>query len=245
MESPHSETSRPEAPHSETPRPEAPRERPPWLAPLGATLATALDAALLALALGGVAALLAHPRALALLAVWFTGALILAALHPVRTKTGTRRSTDPWLLLALFVLSMIAAPLAAWGERLGVGMLPGGEVRGWAGVLLAGLGLVLRMSAMVQLGSRFDPTVAILPGHALETRGLYARIRHPGYAGAWIAALGGALAFGSALGLAAVALMSAALAARVHAEENALAAHFGEAWRVYRERTGAFWPRPH
>ncbi|MEO5618382.1 MAG: isoprenylcysteine carboxylmethyltransferase family protein [Candidatus Eisenbacteria bacterium] len=233
-----------EAPHAEAPRPEPPRARSVWVGLLGAAFATTLDAALLALALGGVAALLAHPRALALLTVWFAGALILGSLRPVRGRAGTVRNTDPWLLLALFVLPMIAAPLSAWGERLGVGMLPGGEVRGWLGVLIAGLGLALRMRAMVQLGPRFDPTVAILPGHALETRGLYARIRHPGYAGAWIGALGGALTFGSAPGLAAVALMAAALATRVHREEKALAAHFGEAWQVYREGTGAFWPRP-
>lgn len=210
---------------------------------LGAILATAVDAGLLALALGGFAALLYHMRALALLAVWFVGAWILGSRRPVRGKAGTVRATDPWLLLALFVLPMIAAPLAAWGERAGIAPLPGGDPRGWIGVLVSGLGLALRISAMVQLGSRFDPTVAILPGHVLETRGLYARIRHPGYAGAWVAALGGALAFGSALGLLAVALMAAALALRVRGEEKVLAAHFGEAWSVYRERTGAFWPR--
>jgi protein-S-isoprenylcysteine O-methyltransferase Ste14 len=253
MEAPPAETPPPPVTRSESApagsppaaaeRTPAPRPLAPWIGPAGATIATVIDAALLALALGGYAALFAHPRALALLAVWFTGALILGVLSPVRRKAGTVRHTDPWLLLALFVLPIAAAPLGAWGERFDLAMLPGGDLRGWAGVLIAGLGLTLRMAAIVQLGPRFDPTVAILPGHVLETRGLYARIRHPGYAGAWITALGGALTFGSAWGLAAVVLMAAALAARVRAEERALAAHFGESWSVYRGRTGAFWPR--
>ena len=209
----------------------------------GATLSTALDALWLILALGGWRALLAHPRALALLSVWWVGALILGAVRPVRSRAGTRRATDPLLLAALLALPLAAPPLAAWGERAGLWLLPGGHALGWAGVLLAAAGLALRIAAMVQLGSRFDPTVAILPDHALETRGLYARIRHPGYAGAWVAALGGVLAFGSALGLVPVALMGLALAARVRREERALAGHFGEAYREYCSRTGAFVPR--
>lgn len=210
---------------------------------VGAIAATLLDALLLALALGGTHALLAHPRALALLAVWFVGALVLGTLRPVRAKAGTVRTADPWLLFALLVLPLAAPPLAAWGERLGVGLLPGGAMRGWVGVLLVVAGLALRIAAMTRLGSRFDPTVAILPGHALETGGLYARMRHPGYAGAWLAALGGALTFDGAFGLIAVALMGVALGARVRNEERALSAHFGDAWQVYRGRTWAFWPR--
>jgi len=222
---------------------EMPAPRAVLLGLLGAGAATAFDAVLLAVALGGIAPLVGHLRALALLAVWFAGALVLGTLRPVRSQAGTRRATDPWLLLVLFVLPVLAAPLAAWGERFGIAVLPGGDLRGWAGVLLAAAGLALRIAAIAQLGPRFDPTVAILPGHALETRGLYARLRHPGYAGAWLAALGGVLAFGSAVGLVAVVPMAAALAARVRSEERMLAGHFGEAWRVYRERTGAFWPR--
>jgi len=43
---------------------------------------TALDFALLALALGGPAAVLATPRAVAVLVVWFAGACTLAWLRP-------------------------------------------------------------------------------------------------------------------------------------------------------------------
>lgn len=210
---------------------------------LVALVSTALDFLLLALALGGAGAVLAHPRAVALLAVWLVGALVLGAARPVRALAGTRRTSDPLLLVLLLVLPLIAPPLAAWGERTGSWMIPGGAARGWIGVAIVVAGLSLRIAAMMQLGSRFDPTVAILPGHALETGGLYSRIRHPGYTGAWLAALGGVLTFGAALGLVPVALMAGALLARVRNEERALEAHFGEAFRGYRARTGAFVPR--
>jgi protein-S-isoprenylcysteine O-methyltransferase Ste14 len=79
--------------------------------------------------------------------------------------------------------------------------------------------------------------------HALETRGLYAGIRHPGYLGAVLATLGGALAFGSAAALAPVAAMGLLLWARAGREERMLEQHFGDAYRSYRARSGQFLPR--
>jgi len=209
----------------------------------GALVTTAIDALLLALALGGFAALVADRRALALLAIWLAGALVLALVRPVRGRAGTKRAADPFLLVALLVLPLATAPLAAWGARRGWLLLPGGGALAVAGLLLVAAGLALRILAMRQLGSRFDPTVAILPDHALETRGPYSRMRHPGYSGAWLAALGAALTFGSALGLVTVVLFAAALAARVRREEAALEEHFGDSFRAWRARTGAFFPR--
>jgi protein-S-isoprenylcysteine O-methyltransferase Ste14 len=223
--------------------PDSRTRRSPAVALIGALVTTAIDAALLALALGGFSALLGHRRALALLAVWGAGAVVLAWRSPVRRTEGTRRTRDPLLLVALLLLPLSVAPLAAWSERIGLAPMPGGVWRAAFGLALAGTGLALRIAAMVRLGARFDPTVAILRDHALETRGLYARIRHPGYTGAWLAALGGALVFNGALGLVPVALLALALALRVRGEERALAEHFGEEFLVYRARTGAFFPR--
>jgi protein-S-isoprenylcysteine O-methyltransferase Ste14 len=210
---------------------------------LGALGATGIDAALLAVALGGLSALAAHPRALALLLVWFAGALLLALARPVRPVEGTRQKADALRILALLVLPLATPPLSAWGERFRYAMIPGGDARGWLGVAITAAGLGLRVAAMRQLGSRFHPTIAIVPGHELATEGLYARMRHPGYAGTLLAAAGAVLTFGSALGLIPLALMAIVLAARVGDEERALESHFGDAWRAYRARTGAILPR--
>ena len=207
-------------------------------------IATALDGALLALALGGVTPLLAHPRALALLAVWAASNAVLASRRPLAGHAAAAVDRDPALvMLALFVLPLLAAPLAAWGERRGVWPVPWRAAFGWIGVALAAAGLALRIAAMTRLGARFSPRVALQHEHVLETRGLYAHVRHPGYLGAWLAALGGALAFHSALGLLPVLLMRVAIEARIRREERLLASRFGDAWRAYRARTGALWPR--
>ena len=221
----------------------SPRRPNPAVTVLLALLVTVLDAALLAGALGGIAALFAHARALALLGLWTIGGVTLALLRPVRGHDAvTVEREAPWLLLALFLIPLATPPVAALGERLSLWLLPGGAALEWAGVALSGAGLALRIVAMTQLGPRFSPRVALQREHALETRGLYARIRHPGYAGAWLASLGAALAFGSALALPLVTAMGWLLWNRAGREESMLERHFGEDYRSYRGRSGRFLP---
>jgi protein-S-isoprenylcysteine O-methyltransferase Ste14 len=121
--------------------------------------------------------------------------------------------------------------------------LPGGDPLRWLGVILSVAGFAIRIAAMAQLGPRFSPLIAVQRTHALETRGLYARIRHPGYLGAWLVTAGAALAFGSALTLILPLLMLGVLATRIRGEEAMLERHFGDDFRRYRARTGALTPR--
>ena len=211
---------------------------------LASLISTAFDATLLALALGGVGALLHHPRAPWLLALWAALGAFLAIARPVSKQDVIEaRPDDRVVFLALFFLPMLAPPLAALGERLGLWLLPGGAALRWSGVAISGSGFLLRIVAMMQLGSRFAPVPAIQRDHALETRGLYARLRHPGYLGAWLAALGGALAFGSVLGLIPVILMLPAFALRIRREERLLESRFGDDFRRWRAGTGGMFPR--
>lgn len=220
--------------------------RPPstWRIVLGSLLATGLDALLIALALGGPWALLRHARACALLVLWGIGGMILALRRPVRVHDPQELAKEPaWVLAALFVLPLAIPPLSAWCERLGLAPLPGGTPLRWAGVALSAGGLLLRIAAMARLGSRFSPFVAVQKSHALETSGVYARVRHPGYLGSCLVALGAALAFGSALTLVLVALLLVVLAGRARREEAVLERHFGDDYREYRKRSGALLPR--
>lgn len=170
--------------------------------------------------------------------------MTLAWLRPVHGHpAATIERESPLVLAALFLIPLLTPPFAALCERLALAPIPGGDPPRWAGVGLAALGLAVRIIAMAQLGPRFSPLVALQQDHALETRGLYARIRHPGYLGAWLAALGGALAFGSLLALAPVLAMGWLLWARAGREEAMLERHFGEAYARYRGRSGRFLPR--
>lgn len=208
-----------------------------------ALVVAALDAALVAWALGGFAALLRHPAALTLVVLWGSAAMILALMRPVRAQdVVTREPESPAVLIALLIVPLAATPIAAWGERLGVAVLPGGDALRWLGVAFSGFGLAIRIAAMARLGPRFSPLLAMQRQHELETSGLYSQVRHPGYVGAWLAVLGGTLAFGGSFGLPLVATMGLLLWNRAGREEALLERQFGESWRAYRDRTGRFVP---
>jgi protein-S-isoprenylcysteine O-methyltransferase Ste14 len=210
---------------------------------IGTLIVTAVEASALALGLGGYDRLLQHPRALALLAAWFAGGLVLSLLRPVRGHDPQRTTREPpALLVALFAIPLVTPGLTAAGETLRWWPMPGDDPLRWAGVALSSAGLALRIVAMARLGSRFSPLLVVQREHALETSGPYAFVRHPGYLGAGLATLGAALAFDSAVGLAPALLFLWLLDRRARREEALLESHFGEAYRAYRARTGRLFP---
>jgi protein-S-isoprenylcysteine O-methyltransferase Ste14 len=221
----------------------APAAPNPALSLLGSALMLGLDAALLGWGVGGAHALLNHPRAIALLVVWAAGYGALAGLRRRRLRDPREQRADQRFVLATLVLVPLLTPvLSAWSERAGLWPLPGGEILRWAGVALAGAGLLLRVLAMYRLGERFSPVIEVQREHTIETGGVYAWMRHPGYAGACLSNLGAALVFGGAGTLPLVVVMALATSARVAREEAALQASFGDEYRRYRARTGRWGP---
>jgi protein-S-isoprenylcysteine O-methyltransferase Ste14 len=221
----------------------SPRPPAPGVIVLRTLVVLALESALLMWGLGGMRALLASPRALALIAIWGVVGLALGFMRPARGQDIVRAEKDPLAMLALALLPLATPGVAAWGGRLGVWPFPAPELLGWTGVALSAIGLAIRVAAMRQLGVRFSPLLAVQREHALETTGWYARVRHPGYLGSLLASLGAAIAFGSAMALPLVLLMTAFQWDRVRREEKLLEGQFGDAWRAYAARTGALLPR--
>jgi protein-S-isoprenylcysteine O-methyltransferase Ste14 len=108
----------------------------------------------------------------------------------------------------------------------------------YAGLALMAAGLLLRTIAIRQLGEFFVPEVAIQPGQALMDRGLYRFLRHPSYAGSFLTILGYGLVLTNGLSLAIMLFIPGlAFGFRMHVEEAALLAAFGDDYRRYMQRT--------
>ena len=190
---------------------------------------------------GGFAAFSSHPAraALAAVTVVLTGAAIFSGgnLSPgEREDRGNR-----WVLAALGLLGILFAFLPAYTDRTGFWTLDGDAVR-WLGVFLYAAGGALRIWPVFVLGRRFSGLVAIQPGHALVTDGVYGTVRHPSYLGLLVLSVGWALAFRSGVGLLLVVVLVPALLARIRAEEALLQERFGGEYDAYRARTWRLLP---
>jgi protein-S-isoprenylcysteine O-methyltransferase Ste14 len=204
-------------------------------------LATLGYLALAILGWDGFAAFFSHPARIALtvITVLLAGAALFTSGN---LSSGEREDrSNRWVIVAFGLIGLVAAYLPAYTDRIGFWTIDGDTVR-WIGVALFAIGGVLRLGPVFVLGHRFSGLVAIQPGHALVTTGLYSVIRHPSYLGLMVNSLGWALAFRSGVGVLLAALTIPPLIARIRAEEALLHSQFGNAYDAYRARTSRLIP---
>ena len=185
---------------------------------------------------GGFAAFFAQPAlvAVAAITIVLTGAALFSEGN---LSAGEREDrANRWVLIAFAVLGLLSAWLPAYTDAKDIWTIDGDTVR-WIGVVLFALGGVLRLWPVFVLGRRFSGLVAIQPGHALVTDGIYRVIRHPSYLGLLVGSFGWALAFRSGVGLVLAALMLLPLIGRIRAEEALLREQFGADYEAYRARS--------
>ncbi len=185
---------------------------------------------------GGFAAFFSHPPLIAVTIVLF----VLAAagiFSGGNLSPGVQEDrSNRWVLAAFGLIGLLSAYLPAYTDRWDFWTFGGATVR-WIGVVLFAAGGALRLWPVFVLGRRFSGLVAIQPGHALVTHGVYGIIRHPSYLGLLVNSLGWALTFRSGVGVLLTALTIVPLAARIQAEERLLHAHFGAEYEAYRAPT--------
>jgi protein-S-isoprenylcysteine O-methyltransferase Ste14 len=202
---------------------------------------SALYLGLAVLGSGGFAAFFSNPARTALavvtlligVAAFFAGGSLSSGVREDRSNR--------WVIAALGVLGLVAGYLPALTDRINFWTIDGDAVR-WLGVALFAVGGALRLWPVYVLGYRFSGLVAIQPGHALLTTGIYSIIRHPSYLGLFINALGWALAFRSVVGVLLAFLTLVPLVGRIVAEERLLQSQFGSEYDAYRARTSRLIP---
>jgi protein-S-isoprenylcysteine O-methyltransferase Ste14 len=190
---------------------------------------------------GGVDAFFAEPALIALTVL--TGLMTIAALFTKANLSAGEREDrgNRWVLIALGAISVASAVVPAYCDRIGFWTLGEGTVR-WIGIALYAGGGFLRLWPVFQLGPRFSGVVAIQPGHALVTNGIYGVIRHPSYLGLIVLMIGWGLVFRSLAGVLLALAMIPVLIVRIEAEERLLASQFGGEYESFRRRTARLIP---
>jgi protein-S-isoprenylcysteine O-methyltransferase Ste14 len=109
--------------------------------------------------------------------------------------------------------------------------------------LFAG-GLWVIWRAHQDLGRNWSPTLDLQQEHQLVTNGIYARMRHPIYAGMWLWACAQPLLLQNWLvGPAGLLTFALVYATRVPKEEKMMLDRFGAQYRAYLDKTGSILPR--
>jgi protein-S-isoprenylcysteine O-methyltransferase len=171
--------------------------------------------------------------AIAFFLVW----MLVDSLLVFRHKTDAAESRDRFSLKLLMIGSM----LALW-VSIGLAFSTIAAMHSVAlqatGLVVMGIGILVRTTAIAQLGRFHTPNVAIRADHRLKVTGLYRLVRHPSYLGALIAYFGFGLALGNWLSVVVIMGITPCLYLyRIHEEDAAMLAAFGDEYRAYCVRT--------
>jgi protein-S-isoprenylcysteine O-methyltransferase Ste14 len=148
-----------------------------------------------------------------------------------RAESGSRSF---WWIMPGFVAIFFAPPL----EFLFLPILPHTLWLEITGLIFILLGLLVRVWTRLTIGRMYSGYLRVKIGHILITDGPYRVVRHPGYAGFVLMALGLAIGYCSVIGLVSIPLLLLpGLAYRMHIEERLLAEQFGEEYIDYVRRS--------
>jgi protein-S-isoprenylcysteine O-methyltransferase Ste14 len=198
-------------------------------------------AGLAVLGWGGFRSFFSHPAFVALVVI-LLALSVVASFAGGNLSAGVREARgNRWVIPVVVIIGFLNAYLPAYTDRRELWTIDGDTIR-WVGVALFAAGGALRIWPVFVLGERFSGLVAIQPGHALVTGGIFGVIRHPSYLGLLINSLGWSLAFRSAVGVILTALLIPPLLARISAEENLLRSQFGGDHNAYCSQTSRLIP---
>jgi len=185
------------------------------------------------------------------LMAWFAITLPIGAYHRWRAHTGERldRRQEGWFILIalrlLGVAGMLGAILLVFLQPSWMrwSFLPLPAWFRWLGVGLGALTTVLLLWTMHTLGRNITDTVVTRKEHSLVTGGPYRFVRHPFYVAFLLGMTATGIVLANWLVFVIGSVVFVLLAIRSRKEEENLELRFGDDYRRYRERTGAFFPR--
>lgn len=174
--------------------------------------------------------------------LWIAAEIIFG-MRARRLKRGQQKNENRdrgsvfLIIIGMYLLVLVAIVLSM--NRLG--LIP--VWMRYVGFVLMVIGMVIRFSAIHQLGRFFSPVVGVVSDQELVQIGWYRWIRHPAYAGGWITAVGIGLGLRTWWGILVCGIgLLLIYAYRIHVEERAMVHLFGEKYLRYMQSTKRMFP---
>jgi protein-S-isoprenylcysteine O-methyltransferase Ste14 len=173
---------------------------------------------------------------------WFASEIYIGIATRTKRSTGNVRDRGSLLLLWIVIVTSITACI--WiSETSPRNMFGGAPWLRTAAVIVLVAGLAIRWTAIRTLGKSFSSNVAIQDSQKVKKDGLYRFVRHPSYLGLLMVFLAVGLHARNWLSFAlALVPTTAALLYRIHIEEAALTAAFGDEYVAYCKHTNRLLP---
>jgi protein-S-isoprenylcysteine O-methyltransferase Ste14 len=178
--------------------------------------------------------------------VYFVGFVIVLALRILAESQIKPRDAEPrpsrsgWISLQLlsvpFLLSATAVGFLLWRDGCAQPVLYG------LGLVSCAAGFAGRAFALRRLGRSYSLYLDPPPTQPLQTRGLYARVRHPIYAFYLLETLALTLIRPNRISLVCFVAIALTTAWRIDREERALLVRYGAEYRAYMNQTKRFLP---
>jgi protein-S-isoprenylcysteine O-methyltransferase Ste14 len=167
---------------------------------------------------------------------WVAGEIFIAVA--TRTRGGEAKSHDRGTQLVLWITIVTALTANGFLHAMLRPDMPFQEWLRPISLALLVAGLAVRISAILTLGRSFTANVATRSTQTIVRSGLYRFVRHPSYLGMEIIFLAVGIYARNWICLAVcVAPTTLAVLWRIHVEEAALRAHFGDAYAEYSRTT--------
>ncbi len=158
-------------------------------------------------------------------------------------QNAVRERKKTFMPLAVAIPISLLSPLLCGFLKLGVIRGDGRTAAIVLGFIFFIGGRLLRLWAQLQMGRLYIGEAAVQQGHRVVQSGPYRWIRHPGYTGGTLSAIGIGLALSTWLGaFIAGAVLIAAYIMRIPLEEALLVRELGDDYRSYMTRTKRFVP---
>jgi protein-S-isoprenylcysteine O-methyltransferase Ste14 len=167
---------------------------------------------------------------------WIAGEIFIAVA--TRTRGGEAKSHDRGTQIILWIVIVLALTASGFLQAF---LRPNMPFHHWLRPLSLAIlvaGLIVRMAAILTLGRSFTANVATRSSQTIVRSGLYRVVRHPSYLGMEIIFLAVGIHARNWICLA-VCFIPPTLAVlwRIHVEESALRAFFGDAYADYSRTT--------